>query len=271
MKITELSPLIRRITADNSGVFTGPGTNTYLIGHDEITVIDPGPASKEHIENIVKVCGEDIKQILVTHTHNDHSPGAKLLHQRTAAPVKGMKALHNEMQDPTFKPQAILKDGDVIEQVDYTLRVIHTPGHASNHLCYFLEEEKTIFTGDHIMDGSTVVIAPPDGSMSQYIDSLQILKDEDLKYIAPGHGDLMENPHAVVDWIIGHRMFREKKVIDAITELNRASLDVLLNKVYDDVDPRLLSIAKYSLQAHLIKLVEEERVTQDKSEFVWNH
>ena len=271
MKITELSPLIRRITADNSGVFTGPGTNTYLIGRDEITVIDPGPASKEHIENIAKVCGEDIKQILVTHTHNDHSPGAKLLHQRTAAPVKGMKALHNEMQDPTFKPQAILKDGDVIEQVDYTLRVIHTPGHASNHLCYFLEEEKTIFTGDHIMDGSTVVIAPPDGSMSQYIDSLQMLKDEDLKYIAPGHGDLMENPHAVVDWIIGHRMFREKKVIDAITELNRASLDVLLNKVYDDVDPRLLSIAKYSLQAHLIKLVEEERVTQDKSEFVWNH
>ena len=137
MKITELSPLIRRITADNSGVFTGPGTNTYLIGHDEITVIDPGPASKEHIENIVKVCGEDIKQILVTHTHNDHSPGAKLLHQRTAAPVKGMKALHNEMQDPTFKPQAILKDGDVIEQVDYSLRVIHTPGHASNHFVLF--------------------------------------------------------------------------------------------------------------------------------------
>ena len=138
-------------------------------------------------------------------------------------------------------------------------------------LMQMLEEEKTIFTGDHIMDGSTVVIATPDGSMSQYIDSLQMLKDEDLKYIAPGHGDLMENPHAVVDWIIGHRMFREKKVIDAITELNRASLDVLLNKVYDDVDPRLLSIAKYSLQAHLIKLVEEERVTQDKSEFVWNH
>ena len=124
MKITELSPLVRRITADNSGVFTGPGTNTYLIGHDEITVIDPGPASKEHIENIAKICGEDIVQILVTHTHNDHSPGAKLLHQRTAAPVRGMKALHSEMQDPTFKPQTILKDGDVIEQVDYNLRVI---------------------------------------------------------------------------------------------------------------------------------------------------
>ena len=271
MKITELSPLVRRITADNSGVFTGPGTNTYLIGHDEITVIDPGPASKEHIENIAKICGEDIVQILVTHTHNDHSPGAKLLHQRTAAPVRGMKALHSEMQDPTFKPQTILKDGDVIEQVDYNLRVIHTPGHASNHLCYFLEEEKTIFSGDHIMDGSTVVIAPPDGSMSQYLQSLKILKDEDIKYIAPGHGDLMENPHAVVDWIISHRMFREKKVIDAITELNRASLEALLEKVYDDVDPRLLSIAKYSLQAHLIKLVEEKRVVQDESEFIWKH
>ncbi|GIR10959.1 MAG: hypothetical protein CM15mP22_3790 [Gammaproteobacteria bacterium] len=109
MKITELSPLVRRITADNSGVFTGPGTNTYLIGRDEITVIDPGPASKDHIENIAKICGEDIKQILVTHTHNDHSPGAKLLHQRTAAPVKGMKALHNEMQDPTLSHIQFLK------------------------------------------------------------------------------------------------------------------------------------------------------------------
>ena len=164
------------------------------------------------------------------------------------APVKGMKALHNEMQDPTFKPHSILKDGDIIEQVDYSKGDSY-PGHASNHLCYFLEEEKMIFTGDHIMDGSTVVIAPPDGSMSQYLESLKILKDEDLKYIAPGHGDLMENPHAVVDWIISHRMFREKKVIDAITELNRASLEALLEKVYDDVDSRLLSIAKYSLSS----------------------
>ena len=112
MKIIEISPLVRKITADNGGVFTGAGTNTYLVGHQEITVIDPGPASQKHIENIAKICGEDIKQILVTHTHNDHSPGAKLLHQRTAAPVMGMYALHKEMQDPTFKAKRELRHGD---------------------------------------------------------------------------------------------------------------------------------------------------------------
>ena len=158
MKIIEISPLVRRITADNGGVFTGGGTNTYLVGHQEITVIDPGPASPEHVENIAKICGEDIKQILVTHTHNDHSPGAKLLHQRTAAPIMGMYPLHKEMQDPTFKTKKELKHGDEINEAEYTLKVIHTPGHASNHLCFLLEEEKLIFTGDHIMDGSTVVI-----------------------------------------------------------------------------------------------------------------
>ncbi|MDC3150911.1 MBL fold metallo-hydrolase, partial [SAR86 cluster bacterium] len=184
MKIIDISPLVRRITADNGGVFTGGGTNTYLVGHQEITVIDPGPASTEHVENIAKICGEDIKQILVTHTHNDHSPGAKLLHQRTAAPVMGMYPLHKEMQDPTFKTKKELKHGDEINEAEYTLKVIHTPGHASNHLCFLLEEEKLIFTGDHIMDGSTVVIAPPDGNMKQYIDSLELLKEIDLKYIA---------------------------------------------------------------------------------------
>jgi len=251
MKIIEISPLVRRITADNGGVFTGGGTNTYLVGHQEITVIDPGPASPEHVENIAKICGEDIKQILVTHTHNDHSPGAKLLHQRTAAPIMGMYPLHKEMQDPTFKTKKELKHGDEINEAEYTLKVIHTPGHASNHLCFLLEEEKLIFTGDHIMDGSTVVIAPPDGNMKQYIDSLELLKEIDLKYIAPGHGNVLENPHSVVAWIVGHRMYREKKVIDSITEASKATMDELIYSVYDDVDKNLYGIAKYSLEAHL--------------------
>ena len=269
MKITELSPLVRRITADNGGVFTGGGTNTYLVGHQEITVIDPGPASKEHIENIVKVCGEDIKQILVTHTHNDHSPGAKLLHQRTAAPVMGMYALNKEMQDPTFKANKVLEDGDEIIETEYSLKAIHTPGHASNHLCFLLEKENLIFTGDHIMDGSTVVIAPPDGNMKEYLNSLEVLKKIDLKLIAPGHGNLMENPHSVVDWIVSHRMYREKKVVDAISELSIASLDELLNIVYDDVDKNLLAIAKYSLSAHLDKLIEDERVEIKEENYYW--
>ena len=269
MTITELSPLVRRITAGNSSVFTGPGTNTYLVGKEEITVIDPGPAMPEHIENIAKACGDDIKQILVTHTHPDHSPGAKLLHQRTAAPVMGMYALHKQTQDKTFKANKVLEDGDEIREIEYTLKAIHTPGHASNHLCYLLEEEKMIFTGDHIMEGSTVVIGPPDGNMKHYIDSLEKLKQFDISLIAPGHGNLMKDPKSVVDWIVSHRMFREKKVIDALTEFSKADLDQLVEKVYDDVDKRLHGIARASLLAHLNKLIEEDKAINKGDEFHW--
>ena len=269
MTITELSPLVRRITADNSSVFTGPGKNTYLVGKEEITVIDPGPAMPEHIENIAKACGDDIKQILVTHTHPDHSPGAKLLHQRTAAPVMGMYALHKQTQDKTFKANKVLEDGDEIREIEYTLKAIHTPGHASNHLCYLLEEEKMIFTGDHIMEGSTVVIGPPDGNMKQYIESLEKLKQFDISMIAPGHGNLMKDPKSVVDWIVSHRMFREKKVVDALTEFSKANLDQLVEKVYDDVDERLHGIARASLLAHLNKLIEEDKAVSKGEEFHW--
>ena len=269
MKITEISPLVRRITAGNSSVFSGPGTNTYLVGKEEITVIDPGPAMPEHIENIAKACGDDIKQILVTHTHPDHSPGAKLLHQRTAAPVMGMYALHKQTQDKTFKANKVLEDGDEIREIEYTLKAIHTPGHASNHLCYLLEEEKMIFTGDHIMEGSTVVIGPPDGNMKQYIESLEKLKQFDISMIAPGHGNLMKDPKSVVDWIVSHRMFREKKVVDALTEFSKANLDQLVEKVYDDVDERLHGIARASLLAHLNKLIEEDKAVSKGEEFHW--
>ena len=260
MKITELSPLVKRITAGNASVFTGPGTNTYIVGKENFTVIDPGPAIEEHIKDIVKVCGEDISQILVTHTHPDHSPGAKLLHQRTAAPVMGMYAKHPKHQDRTFKPNRELSEGDNINEVDHTLTAIHTPGHASNHICFFLEEEKMLFTGDHIMEGSTVVISPPDGNMREYIDSLEKLKALGIETIAPGHGETMRDANAVVDWIVSHRMFREKKVVDAITELNRCTIDELLPKVYDDVGSHLHGIAKSSLEAHLIKLIEEKNI-----------
>ena len=269
MKITELSPLVKRITAGNSSVFTGPGTNTYIVGKENFTVIDPGPAIEGHIKDIVRVCGEDVSQILVTHTHPDHSPGAKLLHQRTAAPVMGMYAKYPKHQDRTFKPNKELYEGDVIKEVDHTLIAIHTPGHASNHICFFLEEEKILFTGDHIMEGSTVVISPPDGNMREYIHSLEKLKALGIKTIAPGHGETMRDANAVVDWIVSHRMFREKKVVDAITELNRCTLDELLPKVYDDVGSHLHGIAKSSLEAHLIKLIEEEKVTKDKDIYIW--
>jgi len=269
MTITELSPLVRRITAGNSSVFTGPGTNTYLVGKEEITVIDPGPAMPEHIENIAKACGDDIKQILVTHTHPDHSPGAKLLHQRTAAPVMGMYAKHKQNQDKTFKANRVLTDGDEIKEFEYNLKVIHTPGHASNHLCFYLEEENLIFSGDHIMEGSTVVIGPPDGNMKEYLDSLEKLKPFEADLLAPGHGNLMKDPNSVVDWLVSHRMFREKKVVDALTEFSKANLDQLVKKVYDDVDERLHGIARASLLAHLNKLIEEDKAVSKGEEFHW--
>ena len=168
--------LIKKITAPNGGVFTGEGTNTYLIGHKDITVVDPGPNIASHLDAILKEGDNNIKRIIVTHTHKDHSPGARPLAKLLNVPVMGCYAKFDmSIQDETFKPDTILEDKQLINTSEYTLEVIHTPGHASNHLCFLLQEEECLLTGDHIMNGSTVVIAPPDGSMTEYLDSLKKL------------------------------------------------------------------------------------------------
>ena len=262
--------LIKKITANNGGVFTGNGTNTYLIGSDDITLIDPGPNDAEHIEKILSLGGDKIKRILVTHTHKDHSPAALPISKKLNIPMFGrLVDRDSEWEDETFVPDVVLNHGDTISTNEYSLETIHTPGHASNHLCFYMKDIKCLLTGDHIMDGSTVVIAPPDGNMKQYIDSLELLKEIDLKFIAPGHGNVLENPHSVVDWIVGHRMYREKKVIDSITEASKATIDELIYSVYDDVDKNLYGIAKYSLEAHLNKLIEEDRVLKDHDNYFW--
>ena len=248
-KVVQISPLIRRITAGNGSVFTGPGTNTYLVGTEDVTVIDPGPAMDQHIEAILGA-SKNIKQIIVTHTHPDHSPGVRLLKEKLDIPAYGMLTKSSKNQDTTFKPQRILEDGELLKEQDYCLEVVHTPGHASNHLCFILKEEKFIFTGDHIMNGSTVVIGPPDGNMKQYIQSLEKLKEYDIEKIAPGHGEVLESPHQVAEWIINHRLAREEKVFAALKEVSRGTPDSLVEKVYDDVDPSLFPIAKASLLAH---------------------
>ena len=258
-KVVELSPLVRRITAGNGSVFTGPGTNTYLVGKEEVTVIDPGPAMQEHID-VITAAAPNIKQILVTHTHPDHSPGVRLLKENLDIPAYGMLTNSSKNQDQTFSPERILDDGEVFQEEEFTIEVVHTPGHASNHLCFILKEEKLIFTGDHIMNGSTVVIGPPDGNMNQYIQSLEKLKEYDIEKIAPGHGELLENPHEVADWIINHRLEREKKVFQALQEATKGTPDTLVEKVYDDVDSSLFPIAKASLLAHLIKLEEDQLI-----------
>jgi len=264
----QITPLVRRITAGNSGIFTGPGTNTYLIGNNEVTVIDPGPALPEHIEAIAQT-STDIKQILLTHTHPDHSPGAKLLQDKIGVPIFALITEGSKDQDTTFTPKKILIDGDILTAENYTIEVIHTPGHASNHLCYLLKEEKLLFTGDHIMDGSTVVISPPDGNMQEYIDSLLKLKKYDLNKIAPGHGELMDDPYATVEWIIQHRMERESKVIEALQLQKSGDLDTLVKDVYSDVDPMLHPIAKWSLESHLIKLINDGVAKRTNNKFIY--
>lgn len=261
-----LSAHVIRVTADNSGMMTGPGTNTYLVGggpRNEWAVIDPGPALGPHIDAIVQAAPGPIRTIVVTHTHSDHSPAAVALQQRTGAPVLGRIADYPQNQDPSFAPARQLAHGErlVIDE-GVVLQVFHTPGHASNHLCYLLEGEEILFTGDHVMQTSTVVIGPPDGDMGAYLASLRALSDVPLQWLAPGHGFLMAQPHRAIAGIIEHRLRREAKVFDAVVALGSGSTDALLERVYDDVRPALHAMARRSLMAHLLKLLQDGRVSR---------
>ena len=260
---TRLNDLVVRVTAPNPGVMTGPGTNSYIIGREELALIDPGPESDAHLDALLKAVGSRLKWILCTHTHLDHSPGARALKAATGAQLCGFAAVPSDgRQDTAFAPDRALRDGDCVEGAEFRLRAIHTPGHASNHLCYLLEERKLLFTGDHVMQGSTVVISPPDGDMQAYLNSLERLLTLELAAIAPGHGHLIESPHEEARRLIAHRLKREQKVIDAFARKNPATLDELLPIVYSDTPARLHPVARRSLHAHLIKLEREERVAQ---------
>jgi glyoxylase-like metal-dependent hydrolase (beta-lactamase superfamily II) len=251
-----LSPLARRILAPNPSVFTGPGTNTYLVGIDEIVVIDPGPADDAHLDAIVGCGGDRIRWIVCTHTHADHSPGVAGLKARTGAEVL---AFGNR---DGLKVDRRIGDGYTIDATEFRLQAMHTPGHASNHLCYYLPEERMLFTGDHIMDGSTVVIRPPDGDMAAYLDSLaKVRAIKRLRSIAPGHGRLIENPYEVIDWYIEHRLQREAAIYDALARRGTAKIDDLIPEVYADVDAERQKIARHSMHAHLLKLAADGRVT----------
>ena len=264
-------PFVQRITATNGSLFTGSGTNSYLIGKNDLTLVDPGPKIEDHLRHLEELGDGKIKRILVTHTHRDHSPGAKVLGERLGVPLMGrLLAKDDSLQDKTFKPDRILNHGDLIETEECTIEVIHTPGHASNHLCYLIKEEETMLTGDHIMNGSTVVIAHPDGSMLDYLRSLELLRKYQFTKIGPGHGDFLEDPMAVVDWIIAHRIERENKVIEKLRLVSSTSSDALVTDVYDDVDKKLHPIAMWSLEAHLFKLQNDGLAAFNPSDKTWS-
>jgi glyoxylase-like metal-dependent hydrolase (beta-lactamase superfamily II) len=264
-----LNGRVRRLLAPNPGVMTGPGTNTYLLGDDEVAVLDPGPAIPAHIDAILDTAGDRIRWIVCTHTHPDHSPAWQAVAAATGAEVIGALPVDDAFQDDTFSPGRVLRHDDLLRTAEFTLRAVHTPGHVGNHYCFFLEEERMLFAGDHIMNGSTVVIIPPSGDMKAYIESLQLLLRYPLKYIAPGHGEVMDEPRNTVEWLVNHRLKRERKVIRGLQQLGRVAVGDLVKVVYDDVDTSLHKMAQFSLSAHLIKLQRENRAVHHAADDSW--
>jgi glyoxylase-like metal-dependent hydrolase (beta-lactamase superfamily II) len=247
---------------------TGPGTNTYLVGIDEVVVVDPGPDDDTHLSAILGCGGDRIRWVVCTHTHPDHHPLAGRLAKETGAEVLAYDARDGLRVDQE------LRDGDVIEATEFRLRAVHTPGHASNHLCYLVEEERLLFSGDHVMEGSTVVIAPPDGDMAAYLASLERLRTmrPPLRAIAPGHGHLIEDPKAKLTEYIEHRLSRERQVLDTLQELGSATAEQLVERIYVDLVEELVPRAQQSVHAHLRKLASDGAVTArdvDDQSTVW--
>ena len=265
----DLGSGIRRLVAPNPSMMTGPGTNTYLFGDNEVAVLDPGPAIESHVADIIREAQAPIRWVLVTHTHPDHSPGARLLAAATGAELLGRPAPRGRHQDETFAPTRLLEDGDRLETREFVLEAVHTPGHASNHLCYLHAESNWLFTGDHVIDGSTVVINPPDGNMRQYLQALRRIRHLGCGALAPGHGDLIDDPVRAIDWIVEHRLERERKVIAALRAHPGATTRELVARVYEDVPERLFGLAERSLLAHLIKLEEEGAAQRDDDRWIF--
>jgi glyoxylase-like metal-dependent hydrolase (beta-lactamase superfamily II)/8-oxo-dGTP pyrophosphatase MutT (NUDIX family) len=252
---------VTRVLAPNPGFMTGPGTNSYLVGERELIAIDPGPADPAHINALVAAAGGRLRWIVLTHTHLDHSPGALALREATGAPIAGRAARADSGHDAHVPFDRVLEDGDVVQADGVQLQVVHTPGHASNHLCYLLPATGMLFTGDHVVQGSTVVIAPPDGNMSAYLRSLERVKSLNTAILAPGHGYLIGQPRIEATRLIAHRLAREGKVRNALAQSEGgATLEVLLPRVYDDVPAAIHPVAARSLRAHLDKLAEDGEV-----------
>ncbi len=267
----QVSPLIRRVVAQNPGPFTFTGTGTYIIGSGEVAVIDPGPDLPDHLQALQRALpGERVAAILVTHTHLDHSPLAAALARWSGAPVYGLPAPPSEDaairldegHDRSFRPDVLVADGDRVSGTGWTLEALATPGHASAHLCYALLEENALFSGDHIMGWSTTVVSPPDGDMADYLESLDKVAARSFSTLWPTHGPPVTEPRGFLAAYRAHRLEREAQVLAQLAK-GRGRIPEMVADIYAEVDPRLHPAAAHSVLAHLIKLVREGRVASE--------
>jgi glyoxylase-like metal-dependent hydrolase (beta-lactamase superfamily II) len=267
-----LSPLVRRIVAPNPGPFTGPGTNTYLVGIDEVAVIDPGPDDEQHIDAIIGASmKERVRWVVLTHTHPDHAPGTTRLVKATGAEVLAYgKRLD---KDSTITPDRAIGEGDTIEGTEFGLDVLHTPGHAPNHLCFLLEEERVLFTGDTVLDGMFSVVSPQrGGDMAQYLESLGRMEKLRLSRLAPGHGDVIEDARPRIQEYVAHRHDRERQVLTLLKQQGPAKIPDMVTTLYADreLHPKLVEAAGWQLHAHLLKLKAEGKVTGSSVRSAWS-
>jgi glyoxylase-like metal-dependent hydrolase (beta-lactamase superfamily II) len=270
-RVSVLTPMIRRVVAQNPNAFTFKGTGTYIIGRGEVAVIDPGPLDEEHVAALLHALkGETVTHILITHTHRDHSPATRLLQPETDAPTYGYgphggdSALPavEEGGDYDFRPDITVKDGDIIEGKDWTIEAVHTPGHTSNHLCFSFREESTLFSGDQVMGWSTTVVSQPDGDMADYMASLEKLLQRDEQVYWPTHGACIENPKEYVTNLLAHRHGREDQIAACLAD-GKGTIESMVDTMYVGLDPRLYNGAKRSVQSHLIHMIETGRVVSN--------
>jgi glyoxylase-like metal-dependent hydrolase (beta-lactamase superfamily II) len=267
-----LSERVTRVIANNPGPFTYTGTGVYIVGAgDTVCVIDPGPATDQHSDALDRALdGRTVSHVLVTHHHIDHSPLAAPLAEKHGCkvygygtqpvPPQGGEIRLEAGDDLSFKPDVEIRDGHRFSGPDWTISTIHTPGHTSNHLCFALEEEKCLFSGDHIMGWSTSVVSPPDGDMGDYLESLRRILAMDFAVIRPTHGPAIHDVQTFVDAYINHRLAREEQISGAL-ESGLTNIGDIVAKLYHDVDKRLHPAAAHSVLSHLIHMRQTGRVS----------
>lgn len=257
-----LAPLVTRILAPNPSAFTSTGTQTHLVGTTDLAVIDPGPDDPAHLQALLAgIAGRQVRAILITHHHRDHSPAGPALASATGAPIVGAAPVHRTGEgfdadaafDPDYVPDRVLADGESLSGEGWTLEALATPGHTSNHLCFVLPETRALFSGDHVMGWSTSVVIPPDGDMGEYMRSLDRLLARDDQVYYPGHGEAVESPRRLVRGMLGHRKQREGQIVRRLAK-GPATIPELVAAMYVGLDPRLVRGAEASVLAHLLDL-----------------